>query len=72
MEKELVVKVKILHSKHELLPEGGIVSEQVKAVDYDGVIQAVEETLAEKYGVSMYFDEDFTIENETELCEELS
>ena len=72
MEKELVVKVKILHGKHELLPESGIVREQVKAADYDGVIQAVEETFAEKYGVNMYFDEDFTIENETELCEELT
>lgn len=72
MEKELVAKIKILHSKHELLPEGGIVNERVKAIDYDSIIQALEETLAEKYGVSMYFGEDFTIENETELCEELT
>lgn len=40
--------------------------------DYDDVIQSIEEWLFKMYGVVLCNEVDFTIENATELCEEIS
>ena len=42
------------------------------AEDYDDVVQAVEAELYERYGVSMFNEVDFTIENSSDICEDLT
>ena len=40
--------------------------------DYDDVVQAVESELYERYGVSMFNEVDFVIENASDICEDLA
>lgn len=73
MAKEVCVRLKVTSDKCELLEVGDICIEQVSVLsnDLDEVIQEVEIMLEEKYGVSMQFGDDFTIENTDELVVEL-
>lgn len=40
--------------------------------DYDDIIQAVEEEIYNRYGVTMWHEVDFTIENSDDILEELN
>lgn len=40
--------------------------------DFDDVIQQAESRLYEKYGMSLWYNVNFKILNETEICDELS
>lgn len=68
-------RVKILNPKSECLAAGEVITIPVDedyCSDFDDVIQDIETTLWDKYGVSMANTIDFEIENAAELCEELS